>query len=57
MRRSTRGLVILVAGPDGAGKPTLSRNLGGETEREVLVVAHSHWRPELLRRLLGEVRA
>lgn len=51
-----RGLVVLVAGPDGAGKSSLARRIADELAAEVTHVVHTHWRPGLLphpRTLLG----
>lgn len=42
-----RGLLVLVAGPDGAGKSTLARRIVEELTPETSVV-RSHWRPGLL---------
>jgi hypothetical protein len=43
-----RGLVVLVAGPDGAGKSSVARRVADELAGEVTRVVHTHWRPGLL---------
>jgi len=43
-----RGLVVLVAGPDGAGKSSVARRIVDELAGEVTRVVHTHWRPGLL---------
>jgi hypothetical protein len=48
MSSHTRGLVVLVAGPDGAGKSSVARHVADELAGEVTRVAHTHWRPGLL---------
>ncbi|HYZ78718.1 MAG TPA: hypothetical protein VE596_15240 [Gaiellaceae bacterium] len=48
MRSHPRGLVVLVAGPDGAGKSSVARRLIDEFATEVTRVVHTHWRPGLL---------
>ena len=56
MRSHPRGLVVLVAGPDGAGKSSVARRIVDELAGEVTRVVHTHWRPGLLphpRALLG----
>ena len=55
-----RGLVVLVAGPDGAGKSSVARRIVDELAGEVTRVVHTHWRPGLLphpRALVGGRRA
>jgi glycosyltransferase involved in cell wall biosynthesis len=48
MKSQRRGLVVLVAGPDGAGKSSLARHIADELATEVARVVHEHWRPGLL---------
>jgi hypothetical protein len=48
MSSRTRGLVVLVAGPDGAGKSSVARRIVDELAGEVTRVVHTHWRPGLL---------
>jgi hypothetical protein len=48
MRSHPRGLVVLVGGPDGAGKSSVARRIVDELAGEVTRVAHTHWRPGLL---------
>jgi hypothetical protein len=48
MRSHPRGLVVLVAGPDGAGKSSVARRIVDELAGEVTRVVHTHWRPGLL---------
>jgi hypothetical protein len=48
MRSHPRGLVVLVAGPDGAGKSSVARRIAEELAGEVTSVVHTHWRPGLL---------
>jgi hypothetical protein len=48
MRSQPRGLVVLVAGPDGAGKSSVARRIVDELAGEVAHVVHTHWRPGLL---------
>jgi len=42
-----RGVIVLIVGPDGAGKSTLARGLLG-TFGTGMPTIHSHWRPEAL---------
>jgi thymidylate kinase len=44
------GLFVLVVGPDGSGKSTLSRRLIEETQTRFRNPVHMHWRPGLLPR-------
>jgi Phosphotransferase enzyme family len=56
MRSHARGLVVLVAGPDGAGKSSVALRIVDELAGEVTPIVHTHWRPGLLphpRALLG----
>ena len=56
MKSHPRGLVVLVAGPDGAGKSSVARRISEELADEVDRVVHTHWRPGLLphpRAILG----
>jgi hypothetical protein len=48
MSSRPRGLVVLVAGPDGAGKSSVARRIVDELADEVALVVHTHWRPGLL---------
>jgi hypothetical protein len=48
MSSHTRGLVVLVAGPDGAGKSSVAHRIVEELASEVTRVVHTHWRPGLL---------
>jgi hypothetical protein len=48
MRPHPPGLVVLVAGPDGAGKSSVARRIVEELAGEVTRVVHTHWRPGLL---------
>jgi hypothetical protein len=48
MRSHPRGLVVLVAGPDGAGKSSVARRIADDLAGEVTRVVHTHWRPGLL---------
>jgi glycosyltransferase involved in cell wall biosynthesis len=48
MRSRGRGLVVLVAGPDGAGKSFLARRILARLAGEVTTVMRLHWRPGLL---------
>jgi hypothetical protein len=48
MSSRPRGLVVLVAGPDGAGKSSVARRIVDEVGAEVTQVVHTHWRPGLL---------
>jgi hypothetical protein len=43
-----RGLVVLVAGPDGAGKSSVARRIVDELTAEFTCAVHTHWRPGLL---------
>jgi hypothetical protein len=56
MTSHPRGLVVLVAGPDGAGKSSVARVIADELASEAACVVHEHWRPGLLphpRAILG----
>ena len=56
MRSHPCGLVVLVAGPDGAGKSSVAHRIVDELAGEVTSIVHTHWRPGLLphpRALLG----
>ena len=48
MSSHPRGLVVLVAGPDGAGKSSVAGRIVEELADEVTRVVHTHWRPGLL---------
>jgi hypothetical protein len=48
MRSHTPGLVVLVAGPDGAGKSSVACRIVDELAGEATSVVHTHWRPGLL---------
>src|SRR5205085_1086549 len=48
MSSRPRGLVVLVAGPDGAGKSSVARRIVDEVGAQVTQVVHTHWRPGLL---------
>ena len=50
MGRNTRhrGVVLCLAGPDGAGKSTLAARLTDELRTRSVEVRHAYWRPGLL---------
>jgi glycosyltransferase involved in cell wall biosynthesis/thymidylate kinase len=43
-----RGVVLCLAGPDGAGKSTLATRLADELRARSVEVRHAYWRPGLL---------